>query len=258
MRPRPVWLVAAVVLCHAVVAEAAPVKVRLPEGTARGFLVVKTLQGEPIGYGELRPIPRGGLIESAFTLSFKDGSVREETVTFSQHDVLRLEAYRLRQRGPSFPSMEISFDRRSGRYRATVQQTRNDEPKSAEGTLEMPPDLYNGMALVVLKNLPEGASVSARMAVFLPTPRLIRMELGPESQERVFVGAQARPAVRYLVNLEVGGVAGTIAALVGKDPPDLRYWLVTGPVPAFVRFQGAMFLNGPQWRVELTPVEWPN
>jgi hypothetical protein len=154
--------------------------------------------------------------------------------------------------------MEISFDRRSGRYRATVQQTRNDEPKSAEGTLEMPPDLYNGMALVVLKNLPEGASVSARMAVFLPTPRLIRMELGPESQERVFVGAQARPAVRYLVNLEVGGVAGAIAALVGKDPPDLRYWLVTGPVPAFVRFQGAMFLNGPQWRVELTPVEWRN
>jgi hypothetical protein len=48
-----------------------------------------------------------------------------------------------------------------------------------------------------------------------------------------------------------------IASLLGKSPPDLRYWLVTGDVPAFVRFEGAMFLNGPVWRLELTTVEWP-
>lgn len=209
-------MVAAAVLCHAVAGEAAPVKVRLAEGSTRGFLVVKTMQGVPIAYGELRQTPRDGLIESVFALSFKDGSVREETVAFSQKEVLRLEAYRLQQRGASFPKMEVSFDRTSGRYRATVQQERDDEPKSADGKLEMPP----------------------RMAIFTPTPRLIRMDVRPEGEERVFVGGHARPTVRYLVNLELGGVTGAIAALAGKDPPDFLYWLVTGPVPAFVRFQG--------------------
>lgn len=60
---------------------------------------------------------------------------------------------------------------------------------------------------------------------------------------------------RSLVKLKIGGLAGVIASLVGKSPPDLRYWLVTGDVPAFVRFEGAMFLNGPVWRVEMTTLE---
>jgi hypothetical protein len=55
----------------------------------------------------------------------------------------------------------------------------------------------------------------------------------------------------------VGGLTGALASLVGKEPPDLRYWLVPGEVPAFVRFQGAMFLNGPVWRLEMASVEWP-
>jgi hypothetical protein len=41
------------------------------------------------------------------------------------------------------------------------------------------------------------------------------------------------------------------------DPPDQRYWLVAGDVPSFVRYQGAMYLHGPVWRIELAQVEWP-
>ena len=59
------------------------------------------------------------------------------------------------------------------------------------------------------------------------------------------------------MKLEIGGLTGVIASLIGKDPPDSRYWLVTGEVPAFVRFEGAMFLNGPRWRIEMTTPEWP-
>jgi hypothetical protein len=236
---------------------AAPVKVRLPEGNARGFLVLRSLEGAAIAHGELRQKLAGAAIESVLALSFKDGSVREEVATFTQKEFFRLEAYRLVQRGPSFPKQEISFDRKSGHYTAVTQENNEDEEKSASGPLEMPADLYNGMALFLLKNLPPGARASVQLAAFTPKSRLIKMELGAEGEERASVGGQAKKVTRYLVNLEVGGLTGALASLVGKEPPDLRYWLVAGEVPAFVRFQGAMFLNGPVWRLEMATVEWP-
>jgi hypothetical protein len=45
--------------------------------------------------------------------------------------------------------------------------------------------------------------------------------------------------------------------LIGKEPPALRYWLASGDIPAVLRFEGAMFLNGPVWRLDQTTVEWP-
>ena len=58
------------------------------------------------------------------------------------------------------------------------------------------------------------------------------------------------PVLRYRETLELGGVAGLLAPLVGKAPPELRYWLMAGGIPAFLRIEGAMFLNGPVWRLE--------
>jgi hypothetical protein len=71
----------------------------------------------------------------------------------------------------------------------------------------------------------------------------------------VVFGGAAKQAARHLVKLEIGGVTGMVAALIGKSPPDLRYWIALGEIPAFVRFEGAMFLNGPVWRVEMAGVE---
>ena len=69
--------------------------------------------------------------------------------------------------------------------------------------------------------------------------------------------ADPKQATRHLVNLEIGGVTGVVASLIGKNPPDLCHWLVLGEIPAFVRFEGSMFLNGPVWRVEMAGVEGP-
>lgn len=64
-------------------------------------------------------------------------------------------------------------------------------------------------------------------------------------------------ALRYLVKLELGGMLGVVATIVGKDPPDLRYWITADPVPAFIKFEGPFYLNGPVWRIELTGPRWP-
>jgi hypothetical protein len=230
----------------------------LPEGVVRGFLVVRSADGTVIGHGELRQKPRPPLVESSLILDFADGSHREERVVFSQDRAFRLEAYRLIERGPSFPATaEVSFDRTSGQYRARLKDNKGGEEQSSSGSLEMPADLYNGMPLVLVKNLADGERASGQLAVFLPKPRLIRMEIGPEGEDRVRLGAQPLALRRYLVKPQVGGVTGVIASLIGKDPPDTRYWIATGDAPGFVRFEGAMFLNGPVWRIDLTAPEWP-
>ena len=253
---RSLW--SALALAWAAPVDAAPVVVRLPEGNTRGFLVVRSVDGTVIGNGELRQTPAQALIESRLILDFKDGSHREEVVVFSQDKVFRVESYRLIERGPTFPAtVDVAFDRKSGQYRARLQERKGGEEQSASGALEMPADLYNGMPLVLLKNLVEGERVGAQMAVFLPKPRLIRMDLIPEGEDRARIGGNALTARRYLSRLQIGGLTGVIASLIGKDPPDSRYWLISGDVPAFARFEGAMFLNGPFWRIEMTTVEWP-
>jgi hypothetical protein len=251
---RPGALVLIVFLCATVI-DAAPVRVRFTEGTTRGFLAIRTPQGDRIGHGELTQKPRGDEIDNRLLLQFKDGSVYDEVTTYSQRGVFRLEAYRLTQRGPSFPGAEISFDRKTGRYRAKTRERGGAPEDVASGELEMPADLYNGMALLLVKNLPPGEVATGQLAVFTPKPRLLKMELHREGEDRVAFAGAAKQATRYLVNLEIGGIAGLIASFIGKTPPDLRYWLVLGEVPAFARFEGAMFLNGPVWRVEIAGVE---
>lgn len=247
-------LVTLVCVC-ATVLEAAPVRVRFHEGTTRGFLAIRTPQGERIGHGELTQKPRGDEIDSRLLLQFKDGSIHDETTTYSQRDTFRLEAYRLKQRGPSFPGAEISFDRKSGRYQAKTRERVGAAEETASGEFDMPADLANGMTLLMLKNLAPGERTTAQLAAFTPKPRLLRMDLHREGEDRVVFAGDAKQAARYLVNLEIGGVTGLVAAVIGKSPPDLRYWLALGEIPAFVRFEGAMFLNGPVWRVEMAGVE---
>jgi len=238
-------------------AESGPIRVRLIEGNFRGFLVLRSLDGAAIAYGEVSQKPTGNLVECRTILRFKDGSLYDELATFSQKGVFRLEGYRLVQHGPSYPTSEVSFDRKSGQYKARSQVEKGDEQKAASGKLEMPDDLYNGMTMMLLKNLPGGAGAKVHMAVFTPKPRLIEMEWSWEGEDEILLGGRAMKTKRSLVKLKIGGLAGAIASLVGKSPPDLRYWLVTGDVPAFVKFEGSMFLNGPVWRIELTTVDWP-
>ena len=234
---------------------AAPVRVRFPEASMRGFLAIRTLPGALIGHGELQQKMRGNEIDSRLSLHFKDGSVHDETTTHTQGGVLRLESYALTQRGPSFPGAEIAFDRKSGRYRAKTRERAGSPEESASGEFEMPADLYNGMALLLLKNMAPGELTTGQLAAFTPKPRLLRMELRREGEDRVTFAGDPKQATRFLVDLEVGGVTGVVASLIGKNPPDLRYWLVLGGTPAFVRFEGPMFLNGPVWRVEMAGVE---
>jgi hypothetical protein len=89
--------------------EAAPIRVRLMEGNFRGLLVLRSLDGTAIAYAEVCQKAMGDLVECRTILRFTDGSLYDESATFSQKGVFRLEAYRLVQHGPSYPTLEVSI-----------------------------------------------------------------------------------------------------------------------------------------------------
>jgi hypothetical protein len=241
-------------LLPAMIAGAAPIEVRLPEGNAHGFVDFYA-GSKKIGHGELVQFLRGGELENRLTVAFDDGSLYDETVTFTQARVFRLRSYKLRQEGPSFPeASEVSFDD-EGRYRARLRKADGEE-EVAEGHTDVPADVYNGLTSTLLKNLAPGATAEVHQLAFTPKPRLLNARLVPDGDEKFALGKGERIARRYRIALSVSGIAGVAARVIGKDPPDVHYWIAQGPAPTFVRFEGPLTAEGPVWRAELGAPRW--
>ena len=60
-----------------------------------------------------------------------------------------------------------------------------------------------------------------------------------------------RRVKHYVVKPEIGGMAGLLAPLVGKQPLDTHVWILEGAAPAFVKSEGPLYLGGPVWRIEV-------
>ena len=111
--------------------------------------------------------------------------------------------------------------------------------------------------LDLLKNLVRGDTQTVHLVAFTPAPRLIRLQLAPTGgEQRILNGQRAEAMVSYALKPQLGALAGTVARLLNKTPPDSHVWIVTHEVPAFVRFEGPLYL-GPVWRMDLTTPRWP-
>lgn len=254
-----VGVVAVVVLLVWTRLGAAPIRVRFTEGAAHGFLLLRATDGHILAHGDWWQVPHGERVETRLVFRFRDGSVSDETIVYSQRQVFTLLSYRLVQRGPSFPKpLDISVDASTGRFAVRSR----DKPESAEvveeGELDLPDDVYTGMLPVLLKNVRADERLTGHLLVFTPKPRVLRMDVTAAGEDTFRVGAVSRRATRYVVRLELGGVLGVLAPIVGKAPPALHYWMAGEPVPGFVRFEGPLYANGPRWRIELTGPRWPD
>jgi hypothetical protein len=228
--------------------DAAPLAVRFTEGVARGFPVLRSQAGEPLAAGELSQVARGDLVHSHLVFRFRDGSLYDETVVFSQRDVFTLEEYRVTQRGPSFPeSIEASLDRATGRYDVRYRGDDDSPEELVSGRLALPADVYSGMLGLLMKNLPPGAKQTVQVVVFTPQPRFVTVLLEPGAEDQLMLGERPITATRYLIKPQLG----LLASLLVVDPPAMQCWIVGGDAPAFVKFQGPLYFMGPVWRIEL-------
>ena len=82
----------------------------------------------------------------------------------------------------------------------------------------MPEDLHNGMTTSILKNLTPGTFATGHMLVFTPKPYRLDTELRAEGEDKYLVGDVAGTATRYLVKMELRGLTGVVASIMGKGP----------------------------------------
>jgi hypothetical protein len=240
----------------AALAYAEPITVRYPEGPTRGFVELSDLSGTTIAHGDLVQWLEQRVVVSQFVIRFNDGSVYDELIRFSQNPVFRLLSYKLVQKGPSFAeSSEIEFDR-TGRYRVRSKKASDAKEEQEAGTTDIPADVTNGMTSLMLKNLKPGTSAKTHLMAFTPNPRALELALTPEGEDKFWIGDAEGIATRFRIEPRVTGVTGTIATVIGKQPPAFHMWIAQGKAPALVRFQGPLYIDGPVWRVELSAPRW--
>jgi hypothetical protein len=228
------------------------------EGELHGFLVLRASEGEVIASGEVSQTTRGDRVTTRLVFRFKDGSLNEETTIFTQRGAFRLVSDHLVQKGPSFKRpMDLSVNGSTGQV--TVRYSDDDgKEKVITEQLKLPPDVSNGFIFSVLKNLQPGApKTTVSMVVAAPKPRIVKLVIVPEGEDSFSIAGSVHKATRYVVKIDIGGAAGVVAPLVGKQPPDTHVWLVAGPSPIVIKSEGPMFDGGPIWRTELASPVWP-
>jgi hypothetical protein len=234
-----------------------PVATRFVEGTVHGFLILTTVDGKTIASGDLRQTRKAKAVQSQTKFRFKDGSLWEESVVFTQQRVFSLQSYRLLQRGPAFnEDVEISLEH-SGQYHVKTRDHKTNQEKILDGTIDLPADVYNGLIFTVAKNISSKAGQSVHIVAFTPEPRVIELEIIPTGQQTVMIGGNARTAIHYVLHPNLGFWLKLFATLSGPKPTDANVWILADPIPAFVRFEGSLFTSGPVWRIELTSPRWP-
>jgi hypothetical protein len=234
------------------------VAVRYKEGLVHGFLVLTTLDGVPIAAGDLIQVARGDQVTSQLAFRFKDGSRQEETTIFSQRGNFRLISYHLVQKGPAFKNAsDLSITCATGQV--AVRYTDDDgKEKVTSEHMTLPPDLANGLIPTLLANVRPGTpQMEIPMVVAAPKPRLVKIVVSAQGTEPFSLAGFSREATHYVAKVDIGGVAGVVAPIVGKQPPDSQIWILGGEVPVFIKSETPAYMGGPMWRIELVSPVWP-
>lgn len=233
------------------------VRVRHTEGLVHGFLTLKSDEGTVIADGELSQTARGTVVTSRLTFRFRDGSLHDETATFSQRGQFRLIRDHLVQKGPAFPrAMDVTIDVASGRV--VVRYDDEGTPKIEDERMTLPADLANGLITTLLKNADPAAPPSFFSYVAAtPKPRLVKLKISVAGRDQFRAGTIAHEAVHYVLKVDIGGLTGIVADVLNKVPPDSHVWILQGDAPAFIRGEQPFFQGAPLWRIDLASPSWP-
>jgi hypothetical protein len=235
---------------------AEPIPVLHMQGTMHGFLVLRTMEGKMLAAGELTQVVERDRLVSNLIFHFKDGSIDDDTTVFSQHREFRLLSDHHVQKGPSFPHpMDVSINASTGQV--TVRSSDGGKEKIEKDHFDLPPDLANGLLLTLVQNLrPGAAETKVSYVAATPKPRLVKLAITREGEETFRTAGSPHKSTRYAVKVELGGLAGVVAPVIGKQPKDIYVWILGGKAPAFVRMEGQLYQGGPVWKIELTSPVW--
>jgi hypothetical protein len=246
----PLWLA-----CHV---SGEPVPVRHVEGFIHGYVVLRDLNGTILGSGEVTQLPSGAHVTTVLSIHFKDGSLYEETSTFSQQHVFKLLTYKQVMKGRTFTKPQtVTIDASTGSVNV-VATDKDGKEKTINKQLSLPPDLANGIASMLLTDVDPKVETTLSMIVTSPEPRLVKLKISGTGEDPFTVGGSGFKATHYVIKIDLGAVTGTVAKVIGKQPPPTDIWVAAGRAPIFLKSEGQLFEDGPIWRIELASPVWPN
>jgi hypothetical protein len=257
LRAMGLLAISAVALSSSLMSE--PVVTRYTEGLIHGFLVLRDTDDKILASGELSQRASGNRVTSQLVFHFGDGSLHEETTVFSQRKVFQLVSYHLVQRGKSFKrATDMRINAATGLV-TVISADDDGKEKTYSETMKLPPDLANGLSMTLVKDIdPKALKTTISMVASTPKPRLVKLVIEPEDVEDSFsVAGAPRKALHYTVKVDIGGIGGVVAPIVGKQPPDTHVWLVGGKSPGFLKSEGPLSDGGPVWKIELASPVWP-
>ena len=229
---------------------------RVRDGSARGFLVLRNQAGTILASGEFSQTPVGDRVKLRLFFRFKDGSLDDETTVYSQKSVFRLISDRVVQRGPAFPEpCEMTIDARSQMVSMRALSKPGEDTKTEH--MDIPPDLANGLLFNLIKNLQANApEVKVSYVAFSSKPRLLKLAITMEKEDHFAVAGRRIKAAEWDVKPELGGLTGVLAPMIGKQPPDTHVWVAEGGVPTIVRVDTQLYVGGPVWSIQLASPVW--
>ena len=242
-------------LVRSTAGNADPVPARLKQGVGHIFLLVLGEDGKTLAAGESLQTVKGYTVTTHTTFHFRDGSIDDETTVFEQRVNLRVLSDDHLQRGPAFPHpMEVRIEAVQGRV--IVHDL--DSGKTSSHGIKIPIDLANGIVTQVLQNLPED-SAETKVSYVLPTskPRLATIVISRAGEDSYTLGGERLTARKLELKVDLGGVAGLIAPMIGKEPKPTYAWMAGGHVPMFIRIQTQFYEGAPLWTIQQTAPVWP-
>jgi hypothetical protein len=237
-------------------AHADPVPVRHRQGSQHGLLVLRSAAGKVLATGDLLTLANGDDVHSRLTLRFLDGSLDDEATDYRQSATFKLVRDHHIQKGPSFATpVDTTVDMAAQTVTTTTWKDGKEDTKVRH--MELPADLSNGLTATDILNYPRGEpEMHISYLAEGATPRVVSLTVKPDGVAPFKLAGLVRHAARYNIHLSIGGMAGAIAMLLSKDPPDMKFWMLPGQVPAFLRFRGEFFLGGPSWTLVFSAPSW--
>jgi hypothetical protein len=248
-------LVALVLLGVSCSTQAQELKLRYKTASEHGFVILRDSGGAILASGEVTQIPSRNRITLHVVLHFRDGSIDDETTLYSQGETLRLISDRHIQRGKSFPHpSDVLIDVPEQQVRVRDLSKSTDEAKTEH--MDLPPDLCNGLLMPLIQNMQANDSIEVSYVALAPKPRMVKLAIAKGGEDHFTVGGRSYNAAKYDVKVHIGGVAGVVAPIIGKQPPDTHVWVTESRVPAVIRLDSALYTEGPIWSVQFASPVW--
>jgi len=237
-------------LCIAAPAEPIPVRhIQLPR---HEFMDARSETGKIIARVEFTETVLGDEVTMRLTYHFLDGSIDDETTTYTQRGTFRSVRNHHIENGPFF-AKPVDFAVESATGIATSRTAdKNGNVHEESEHIDLPDDLANGFVGTLLLNVPPNTA-PFRVGILAPVfgGRLIRVQISPDSEQPFQRDGHTLKATVFRIHPELGGILGMLATLLNLEPKDVMVWVLEGDRPAVMRVVGQLGGSGPVISSEL-------